>query len=67
MSSDIFSESIRDACNPARRRFVQGVALGAAAMLGGWIKPAWALTESASSSVLSGTEFALEIGEEGSK
>ncbi|MBS0485749.1 MAG: multicopper oxidase domain-containing protein, partial [Proteobacteria bacterium] len=50
-------------CNLSRRRFVQGVALGGAAMLGGLIRPAWAATDSTRSSILSGTDFALEIGE----
>ncbi|MCE7949640.1 MAG: copper resistance system multicopper oxidase [Xanthomonadales bacterium PRO7] len=63
MSSNVFSGFACGIDNPARRRFVQGVTLGGVAMLGGFVKPAWALTESASSSVLSGTDFALEIGE----
>ncbi len=49
---------------PSRRRFVQSLALGsAAAMLGPWNKPAWALTSPGQPTVLSGTEFALEIAE----
>ncbi len=32
-------------------------------MLGGLIRPAWAATDSTRSSILSGTDFALEIGE----
>jgi CopA family copper-resistance protein len=52
-----------DLKNPARRRFVQGVTLGGAAMLGGLIKPASASVDSTQSKVLSGTDFALEIGE----
>lgn len=52
-----------DLQNPARRRFVQGVTLGGAAMLGGLIKPASASVDSTQSNVLSGTDFALEIGE----
>ncbi|HET8553412.1 MAG TPA: multicopper oxidase domain-containing protein, partial [Rhodanobacteraceae bacterium] len=56
----------------SRRRFVQGLALGgAAAMFGGFAKPAMALQTSGhrslqgmgESGVLSGTEFALEIAE----
>ena len=56
----------------SRRRFVQGLALGgAAAMLGGFLKPAWALQSLGTPNtqnlgepgVLSGTEFALEIAE----
>lgn len=47
----------------SRRRFVQGLALGGAfAGLGLWRSPAWALTRSGQPSVLSGTDFALEIG-----
>lgn len=46
----------------SRRRFVQGLALGsAAAALGAWSKPSWALTSPGQPTVLSGTEFALEI------
>ncbi|MBS0439730.1 MAG: copper resistance system multicopper oxidase [Proteobacteria bacterium] len=63
MSSDIFSGSKPEAHNLSRRRFVQGIALGSAAMFGGFIKPAWAQGSSAHASVLSGTDFALEIGE----
>ncbi|MBU6478607.1 MAG: copper resistance system multicopper oxidase, partial [Xanthomonadaceae bacterium] len=57
---------------PSRRRFVQGLALGGtAAMLGGFLKPAWALQSLDMSNardlgeqgVLSGTQFALEIAE----
>jgi len=48
----------------SRRRFVQGLALGgAAAMLGAWNKPSWALRSPGQPTVLSGTEFALEIAE----
>ncbi|MGH8184238.1 MAG: copper resistance system multicopper oxidase [Rhodanobacteraceae bacterium] len=48
----------------ARRRFVQGLALGGtAAALGGFAKPAWALTGDRQPIVLSGTEFALDIAE----
>src|SRR6185312_8743216 len=54
----------------SRRRFVQGLALGGtAAMLGGFIKPAWALGAPADNAsvgqpnVLSGTEFHLEISD----
>ena len=48
----------------SRRRFVQGLALGgSAALLGGFIKPAWALQGLGEPGVLSGTGFALEIGE----
>jgi CopA family copper-resistance protein len=57
---------------PSRRRFVQGLALGGtAAMLGGFLKPAWALQSLGTPNtqnlgepgVLSGTDFALEIAE----
>ncbi|HEX7324132.1 MAG TPA: copper resistance system multicopper oxidase [Rhodanobacteraceae bacterium] len=60
------------ATNPSRRRFVRGLALGGtAAMLGGFLKPVWALqslgtthTQSLGEpAVLSGTQFALEIAE----
>jgi len=48
---------------PSRRRFVQGLALGGtAAMLGGFVEPAWALAGSDQRRVLSGTTFNLEIG-----
>ncbi|MGH8192713.1 MAG: copper resistance system multicopper oxidase [Rhodanobacteraceae bacterium] len=47
----------------SRRRFVQGLALGGtAAVLGGIIKPSWALGAPGQPNVLSGTEFNLEIG-----
>ena len=46
----------------SRRRFVQGLTLGgAAAALGAW-EPAWARGGVRAPSVLSGTEFNLEIG-----
>ena len=46
-----------------RRRFVQGVALGGAiGGLGLWRPPAWAQASPASPTVLSGTQFKLEIG-----
>ncbi|HMM58205.1 MAG TPA: copper resistance system multicopper oxidase [Rudaea sp.] len=63
MSSNYFSGFASGIKNSARRRFVQGVALGGAAVLGGFIKPAWALSDAAQPSVLTGTDFALEIGE----
>ncbi len=48
----------------SRRRFVQGLALGGtAAMLGGFIKPAWALTAPGQPTLLSGTHFNLDISE----
>jgi len=43
----------------SRRHFVQGLALGGAATLGGWTRPLWALPRPPG--VLSGTEFDLEI------
>ncbi|MEO5558399.1 MAG: copper resistance system multicopper oxidase [Dokdonella sp.] len=50
--------------SPTRRQFVQGLALGGAvAGLGLWRPSAWALGGPSQSGVLSGTEFALEIGE----
>lgn len=49
--------------NP-RRRFVQGLATGGAlAGMGLWNHSAWALSRSDQTTVLSGTEFNLEIGE----
>ena len=48
----------------SRRRFVQGLALGgSAALLGGFIKPAWALQSPGEPNALAGTDFALEVGE----
>ncbi|WHZ18771.1 MAG: Multicopper oxidase [Rhodanobacteraceae bacterium] len=48
----------------ARRRFVQGLALGGtAALLGGLVKPAWALQGLGEPVVLAGADFALEVGE----
>lgn len=49
---------------PARRRFVQGLALGGtAAMLGGLLKPVWALAGSGQATVLSGTGYQLDVVE----
>ena len=49
----------------SRRRFVQGVALGGAAAGFGLLRPsnAWALTSPGQPTVLSGTDFALDIAE----
>jgi len=48
----------------SRRRFVQGLALGGtAAVLGGFVKPVWALTAGNQPRVLSGTTFDLDIAE----
>ncbi len=61
-----FNSSGREAGGfaPSRRRFVQGLALGgAAASLGLWSKPVWALKSPGQTQVLSGTEFDLVIGE----
>ncbi|UNK44035.1 copper resistance system multicopper oxidase [Luteimonas sp. S4-F44] len=61
MTSDIASG--RRGFDPARRRFVQGLALGGlAAGLGGWPRPSWAL-QSPNSRVLAGTDFDLVVGE----
>ena len=49
------------ALNLARRRFVQGIALGGAAAALGLLRPARAAT--VGSAVLSGTDFALDIGQ----
>ena len=51
------------AADPSRRRFVQGIALGGAAAGLGLLRPvnAWALTSPGQATVLSGTEFALDI------
>jgi CopA family copper-resistance protein len=49
----------------SRRRFVQGMALGSAVAGLGLLRPSnvWALTSPGHPTVLSGTDFALEIGE----
>ncbi len=49
----------------SRRRFVQGVALGGAVVGLGLLRPsnAWALTSPGQPTVLSGTDFALDIAE----
>src|SRR5487761_809182 len=49
----------------SRRRFVQGVALGGAAAGLGLLRPSnvWALTSPGHPTVLSGTDFALDIVE----
>ncbi|MDG6347965.1 copper resistance system multicopper oxidase [Luteimonas sp. 8-5] len=63
MSSD---HSIRrdGLATPSRRRFVQGLAAGGAiAGLGLWPRTGWALRSPGQSTVLSGTEFDLAIGE----
>lgn len=50
--------------NPSRRRFVEGlVAGGALAGSGLWQSPAWALPPANRPTVLSGTEFALDLVE----
>ena len=51
-------------CLP-RRRFVQGLAIGGSLAGLGLLRssPTWALTQGGQSSVLSGTDFALEIAE----
>jgi CopA family copper-resistance protein len=51
------------AADLSRRRFVQGIALGGAAAGLGLLRPtnAWALTSPGQATVLSGTEFALDI------
>ena len=48
--------------DPARRRFVSGVALGGAAAALGILKPAFALAGPPRVAQLSGTEFDLDIG-----
>ena len=64
MSLNRFSGFAPGIENFARRRFVQGVALGGGvAMLGGFSKSAWALGGSEQPSVLSGTDFSLQIAE----
>ena len=48
----------------SRRRFVQGLALGGtAAVLGGFVKPVWALAAGNQPHALSGTTFDLDIAE----
>lgn len=50
--------------NPARRRFVEGLAAGGALIGAGlWQNPAWALTSPAQATELSGTDFALDLVE----
>ncbi|RUL71867.1 copper resistance system multicopper oxidase [Dyella choica] len=53
------------AVDVARRRFVQGLALGGAAAALGLLRPTGAIASGsfASSTVLSGTDFALDIGQ----
>ncbi|MEN5060049.1 copper resistance system multicopper oxidase [Luteimonas sp. TWI1416] len=61
MTSDMFSG--RGGFDPARRRFVQGLALGGlAAGLGAWPRPSWAL-QSPHGRILAGTDFDLVVGE----
>ncbi|MEN5117907.1 copper resistance system multicopper oxidase [Luteimonas sp. TWI662] len=61
MTSDMFSG--RGGFDPARRRFVQGLALGGlAAGLGAWPRPSWAL-QSPHGRILAGTDFNLVVGE----
>ncbi|HSR64137.1 MAG TPA: copper resistance system multicopper oxidase [Xanthomonadaceae bacterium] len=49
---------------PARRRFVQGLAAGGAlAGLGAWSRPGWALAVAGGPGVLAGTDFDLVIGQ----
>ncbi|MGC1547152.1 MAG: twin-arginine translocation signal domain-containing protein, partial [Rhodanobacter sp.] len=49
----------------SRRRFVQGVALGSAAVGLGLLRtsPVWALTSPGQPTVLSGTDFTLDVAE----
>jgi CopA family copper-resistance protein len=56
---------LRPAADLSRRRFVQGVALGAAAAGLGLLRPstAWALTSPGQAVASSGTDFALDIAE----
>ncbi|MDR3392969.1 MAG: copper resistance system multicopper oxidase [Sulfuriferula sp.] len=50
--------------NPARRRFVEGLAAGGALIGAGlWQNPAWALDSPSQPAVLSGTDFALDLVE----
>ncbi|MEQ7780283.1 copper resistance system multicopper oxidase [Xanthomonas hortorum] len=64
MSSDFSGFGADGLHKPSRRRFVQGLAAGGAAVsLGLWPKSSWALKGPGNSNVLSGTEFDLTIGE----
>ena len=54
----------RDLLNPARRRFIRGLAAGGTLLgLSPWFKPVWALERAGTAKVLSGTEFDLVIAE----
>ncbi|HEY8587008.1 MAG TPA: copper resistance system multicopper oxidase [Rhodanobacter sp.] len=57
--------SLSSPADLSRRRFVQGVALGSAALGLGLLRPsnAWALTSPGQAVALSGTDFALDIAE----
>ncbi len=59
------SQLLEAELNLSRRRFVQGLAAGGAALGLGLLrpKPLWALTNPGHLTVLSGTDFALEIAE----
>ena len=62
MSSDSFGSGL--SAGMSRRRFVQGLAAGGAALgLGLWPGRSWALKSPGNADVLAGTEFDLSIGE----
>ncbi len=63
MSSDAFDRGAGGVPQPARRRFVQGLAAGGVAGLGLWPRAGWTLQSAGYPNVLSGTEFDLTIGE----
>lgn len=64
MSHDTFCRDAGDTFLLARRRFVQGLAAGGAiTALGLWPRPGWALKSPGQSTVLTGTDFDLVIGE----
>jgi CopA family copper-resistance protein len=64
MFSEKFGWTADGAFQPSRRRFVQGLAAGGAALgLGLWPKNSWALKGPGNANVLAGTDFDLTIGE----
>ena len=62
--SNAFDRPRTPPAQPARRRFVQGLAAGGAlAGFGLWPRPNWALKSPGQANVLAGTRFDLAIGE----
>ncbi|GAB3384715.1 copper resistance system multicopper oxidase [Lysobacter fragariae] len=63
MTSSPFDPSAFDLPDSARRRLLRNIAIGgAAAGLGLWRAPVWALASEGQATVLAGTEFDLSIG-----